>query len=103
MDNTSSYNATMADKNDDDIDWSQISLLQRAMTAATVCSPGEVCPDMNMENINIDLFHNTVELAKAVDGELQKALGFVAKQMTVNKAIVEDAEVISILLQRLFS
>lgn len=83
----------------------RLSLLQQVITAATVCSPGEICPDMNEININInmDLLNSSKELAKVADGEMQKAIAFMAKQMTVNKAIVQDAEVISKLFERLFS
>lgn len=87
----------------------------RAITAVTVCHTGgnQVGPNSSISGVftcgvpNTDTSlagkFNTKDLAKAADHEAQKVMNLLSQKMTVSKAIIEDVEVLSLLVERLFS
>ena len=87
----------------------------KAITAMTVCHTGG---NQVGSNHSVSSNHSSVEglfacgtsrrlstkdLAKAADDEAQKVLNLLAERMTVSKAIMDDVEVLSMLVERLFS
>ncbi|CAB9510968.1 expressed unknown protein [Seminavis robusta] len=73
----------------------------KALTAVTVCGTGGnefyggetscICPSA------------AADLAKAADQEAQKIMNLLAQRMTVSKAIIDDVEVLTMLIERLFA
>ena len=68
----------------------------KAITAVTVCHTG------GSANPTTRRF-STGDLAKIADHEAQKGMSMLASRMTVSKAIIDDVEVLSMLVDRIFS
>jgi hypothetical protein len=87
---------------------SRSSIFLQAMTPFTICITGS---SSRHPSKAVDATTTTAAtprascggILEAADRETQKALGHLARQMTVTRAITEDAQVLSALLDRLFS